>query len=160
MLKWCKHFVLFCFLQHFALNLWCSGYSSLSLCRCVFTGGNSTLPPLLVQKPVFLTVFLQSGGVSGAHTCSHASYSLLLRSGQGEAAVCVQLLPVQIQQIPPQKLFWQLEEMYRAVRLSAAPLASPAIFAPPCLTVLRSQSLTIQVHMSETSNQNIIGNLA
>lgn len=53
-LKWCTFF---CFLQYFALNLWCSGYNSLSLCRCVFTLSNSTLLPLHVQKSQFSWCF-------------------------------------------------------------------------------------------------------
>lgn len=90
-----------CFLKHFVLNCWCSWYSCLSLWRHVFTRGNSNIAHL--RDAVFLTVFPQWRG------CKQETYQLsvfLSSAAQfllGEAVMCTQLLPMQIEQMPPQR---------------------------------------------------------
>ena len=119
-LKRCKFF---CFMQYFALNLWCSEYSSLSLCRCVFNPGNSILLPLHVQKSQFSWCFsLGEVGVSRA--------DFLFSVVQIWSGCCVHsCYPCKYREC--HLLFWQPEVMHGAERLWAAPLASPAVL-PPC----------------------------
>lgn len=158
-LKQCKLF----FFLHFVLNHQCSGYSCLSLCRCVFPRVNSTILPLLISKPQFSSCFfpsdcgcdqetrLFSGFLSSVAQFlpgrGHCVYPAVTRANTVNAALV--------------SCFASWRRCTGQQRGSEAVSLSSGIsgyLSTLCLRVIRS--LTIQVHTSESSNQNIIGNLA
>lgn len=150
---WSNANIFFCFLKHSVSSLWCSECSRLSLCRGVFTRGNcvlvwaaspaqnhdTTILLLLISKPQFFWWF----------SLSHMGAS---RNGP------ILRLPIICR---PGELFCQLEEVRGQQRGSEAVSLSSGIsgsLSTLCLSTLRN--LTVQVHTSGSSNQNIIGNLA